>query len=74
VQYVSQKGPIAIEGLFAAPFVIQKEICRQHEVEVVNEITTIRERYFAISAERRLKHPAVVAISSAAREDLFARE
>ncbi len=61
------------EGLFAAPFVINDEICRQHEVELVAEIPSIREHYYAISAERRLKHPAVLAISSTAREDLFAK-
>ena len=32
----------------------------------------VRERYFAISVERRLKHPAVVAISEAANEMLDA--
>lgn len=60
------------EGLFASPFVIQEEICRQHEVELVGEIPSIREHYYALSAERRLKHPAVVAISESARKDIFA--
>lgn len=61
------------EGLFASPFVIQDEIRRQHEVELVGEIPSLREHYYAISVERRLRHPAVLAISAAAREDLFAR-
>lgn len=60
------------EGLFAAPFVINNEVCRQHEVEVVGEIPSIQERYYAISAERRLRHPAVLAISNTARQDVFA--
>ena len=60
------------EGLFAAPFVMKNEICRQHEVEVVGEIPTIHQQFYAISAERRLKHPAVLAISNTARKDLFA--
>ena len=59
------------EGLFAAPFVMKDEICRQHEVELVGEIPAIREHFYAISAERRIKHPAVLAISSAARNDIF---
>lgn len=59
-------------GLFAAPYAIHAEICRQHEVEVLGEIPSIREVFYAISAERRLKHPAVLAISSAARNDVFA--
>ncbi len=61
------------EGLFAAPCVIKNEICRQHQVEVVGEIPSIREQFYAISAERRLRHPAVLAISSTAREDVFAK-
>lgn len=60
------------EGLFVSPSVIKDEICRQHEVELVGEIPTIREHFYAISAERRLKHPAVVAISESAHRDLFA--
>lgn len=59
------------EGLFPAPYVIRSEICRQYEVEILGEIPTIRERYYAISAERRLKHPAVLAISQSARNLLF---
>lgn len=59
------------EGLFVSPSVIKDKICRQHEVELVGEIPTIREHFYAISAERRLKHPAVVAISESAREDIF---
>jgi LysR family transcriptional activator of nhaA len=31
----------------------------------------VREYYYAISVERRLKHPAIVAITEAARADLF---
>jgi LysR family transcriptional activator of nhaA len=37
-------------------------------VAVVGQLDEVRERYFAISVERRLKHPAVVAISEAAHE------
>jgi hypothetical protein len=32
----------------------------------------VRDRYYAISGERKLKHPAVVAITEAARKGLFA--
>lgn len=61
------------EGLFAAPYVLRDDICRQHDVELIGEIPTIREQFYAISAERRLKHPAVLAISASAREDLLGR-
>ena len=59
------------EGLFAAPFVMKDEIFRQHEVELVGEIPSVREHFYAISAERRIKHPAVLAISESARDDIF---
>ncbi len=59
-------------GLFVAPTAIEKEVARQYGVTVVGRIDAIRERYFAISVERRLKHPAVVAISAAANETLAA--
>ncbi len=59
-------------GLFVAPSVLEKEVMRQFGVTVVGRLDTVRERYFAISVERRLKHPAVVAISEAANEMLSA--
>jgi LysR family transcriptional activator of nhaA len=62
------------EGLFAVSFAMKDEIFRQHDLEVVGEIPSIREQFYAISAERRLRHPAVLAISASAREDLFANE
>src|SRR5262245_21721002 len=53
-------------GLFVAPTVLEKEITRQFGVTVLGRLDAVRERYYAISVERRLKHPAVVAISGAA--------
>lgn len=58
-------------GLFPGPTVIEKEIRRQYGVHIVGRLTDVRESYYAISVERRLKHPAVVAISEAARHELF---
>lgn len=60
------------DGLFAAPDPIEKEIVRQHGVRLVGRVPSIREQYYAISAERKLRHPAVVAISEAAKTKLFA--
>jgi LysR family transcriptional activator of nhaA len=59
-------------GLFVAPTVVEKEVIRQLGVTVVGRLDEVRERYFAISVERRLKHPAVVAISEAAHAMLGA--
>jgi LysR family transcriptional activator of nhaA len=59
-------------GVFAAPTAIEKEIRDQYRVVSIGRIDSIVERFYAISAERKLKHPAVVKISEAAREKLFA--
>ncbi len=58
-------------GVFAGPSAIEKEICRQYRVRPIGELPAVKERYYAISVERKLKHPAVVAISEIAREELF---
>ncbi len=58
-------------GVFAAPTVIEAEVTRQYKVSVVGRVEEVRERFYAVSIERRLRHPAVVAISEGAREGLF---
>ncbi|MCE7889005.1 MAG: hypothetical protein DYH12_04795 [Sorangiineae bacterium PRO1] len=60
-------------GLFAAPTVVEREICRQYAVSVVGRAPEVKERFYAVSGERRLKNPAVVAISDVARHELFGR-
>lgn len=58
-------------GLFAAPSVVEAQIREAYGVHVVGRLPEIRERFYAISAERRLAHPAVVALTEAARTRLF---
>jgi LysR family transcriptional activator of nhaA len=58
-------------GVFGAPSALEQEVSRQYHVEPVGRTDQIEERFYAISVERRLKHPAVVAISEAARAGLF---
>jgi LysR family transcriptional activator of nhaA len=58
-------------GLFASPSVIEAEVRRQYGVQIIGRLEEMRERFYAISIERKLKHPAVVAISEAARQKLF---
>jgi LysR family transcriptional activator of nhaA len=59
-------------GIFVAPSIVDVDVQRQYRVRLVGRVPTIRERFYAISAERKLKHPAVVAITDAARQRLFA--
>ncbi len=58
-------------GIFAAPSLIEPEIRRQFRVQQIGRTEDVRERFYAISAERKLKHPAVVAISESARQRLL---
>lgn len=59
-------------GVFAAPTVIEKEVCRMYRMSVIGQTDEIKERFYAISPERRLKHPSVVLITDTARSKLFA--
>ena len=58
-------------GIFAGPTVIADEICRMYRMAVIGETDEIKERYYAISTERRLRHGSVVMITDTARADLF---
>ena len=57
-------------GVFAVPTVVEAEIRRQYQVRKIAEIP-VTERFYAISVERKVRHPAVVAIYEAAREQIF---
>lgn len=59
-------------GLFPAPTIIADAVCKQYAVQAIGQIEEVREHFYAISVERRLKHPAVVAISNAAKTQMFA--
>jgi len=58
-------------GIFSAPSAIAAEVCQQYNVAVIGSTREVTEQFFAISVERRLSHPAVIAITSAARQELF---
>ncbi len=54
-------------GLFCAPTFFELEVCRQYRVAIVGRLPELRERFYAITGERRIQHPAVTAISQVAR-------
>lgn len=58
-------------GLFVAPTAIAAHVCEQYKVAEIGRIDPVVEHLYAISTERRLTHPAIVAISKAARRDVF---
>jgi LysR family transcriptional activator of nhaA len=58
-------------GVFAMPSVIADEVRAQYGVDAIGELAQIRQNYYAITVERRIKHPALLAICERARHDLF---
>lgn len=60
-------------GAFAIPLAIEKEVTRQYKVSRVGRIEGLKARFYAISTERRIKHPALAMITETARTDLFSQ-
>lgn len=58
-------------GFFAAPTSIAEQVEQECGVIRIGSTNDIIEKFYAISVERKLTHPAVVAISDAARQELF---
>jgi LysR family transcriptional activator of nhaA len=59
-------------GLFPVPMVLESQFRRQYRLVRLGQAAKVSSRFYAISVERRIKNPAVIAICDAAREDLFA--
>lgn len=60
------------QGIFLAPSLLEDETCAQFGVQVVGRTQELVEEFYAVSVERRLSHPCVLAITDAARGKLFA--
>ncbi|MDZ5435036.1 transcriptional activator NhaR [Pseudomonas fluorescens] len=58
-------------GIFIGPSVIADEVKRQLGVEVIGQTDAVSESFYAISVERKVKHPGIVAITEGARRELF---
>ena len=58
-------------GVLPIPAVIADEVMHQYDLDIVGYAEDAMVTYYAISHERRLKHPAVVAVSQAAKRSLF---
>ncbi|MEK1838498.1 MAG: transcriptional activator NhaR, partial [Pseudomonas sp.] len=50
-------------GIFIGPSVIADEVKRQCDVELIGQTDAVRESFYAISVERKVKHPGIVAIT-----------
>jgi LysR family transcriptional activator of nhaA len=60
-------------GIFFMPSIIADEVCKNFNVEVIGNTNEVNQKFYAISAERKVKHPAVSAICDNARKSLFAQ-
>ncbi|MFP2929603.1 transcriptional activator NhaR [Pyxidicoccus sp. 3LG] len=67
LQAFGQRG----HGVFAMPTAIEAEVERQFNCSVIGRTDEIETCFYAITVERKLRHPAVVAIAEAARSQMF---
>ncbi len=58
-------------GVVMAPTVLERDIATQYQLKVVGRSDELVEQFVAISVERRVTHPCVLAITDAARGALF---
>jgi LysR family transcriptional activator of nhaA len=58
-------------GVYPAPAAIAEEVASMYHSVELGAVDSISESYYAISPERKLKHPAVLQITEAARATLF---
>jgi len=58
-------------GVFIGPTVLESEVKTQYGVKILGRTLEIIQEFFAISVERRVTHPCVLAITEAARDGLF---
>jgi LysR family transcriptional activator of nhaA len=61
-------------GLFVAPTAITDYVCQQYGVQAIGRIDSIIEQIYAITTERRLLHPAIVAIVQATQREFFGKQ
>jgi len=59
-------------GVFPAPTVVSDQICKNYRVRPLGHLPEVRERFYAISPERKIRHPGVALIVESARSGIFA--
>jgi LysR family transcriptional activator of nhaA len=61
-------------GLVFMPSMITSDVEKQLPLKLIGTIPEIRERFYAVSLQRRIKNPAVIAITEAAKKELLSQE
>jgi LysR family transcriptional activator of nhaA len=62
----------AMDVFWPVPSVVEADVVTQYGARAVGRTPDVVERFFAITVERRVRHPAVAAICETARSELFA--
>ena len=55
-------------GIFYLPSIIEKEVCDMFKVKIIGRTTEVKQVFYAISAERKVKHPAIAAFYEIAKK------
>ena len=63
----------AAVGVFTSPTAVEEDVRSKYDTKVIGRTEEVKERFYAISSERRITHPAVAAITAAARDYIFAQ-
>ena len=59
-------------GVFVVPDVVERETLARSDLRVVGRAEELRQHLYVISTERKIRHPAVVALCDVARATVFA--
>ena len=60
-------------GVFTSPKTMENDVIEKYGVRVIGRTDEVKEQFYIISPERRIKHPAVTLITEAARTSLFSK-
>jgi LysR family transcriptional activator of nhaA len=58
-------------GAFFMPTAIADEVCHSFDVQIIGQTEQVQNKFYAISAERKISHPAIEAICNTARTCIF---
>jgi LysR family transcriptional activator of nhaA len=58
-------------GAFFAPLVVSEGLSATYGARMIGKCASLRDRYYAITLERKITHPAIIAISAAARSAMI---
>lgn len=58
-------------GLFVAPTATTAYMVKQYRVRAIGSTTAVKEQLYALTTDRQLQHPAIIALNKAAQEDIF---